>query len=242
MGDPVSSTLLAGGSAIAQGIGGRKAAKQQARAGEQAYNTQAASQQRLDELMSPYTEAGQTGLNELMATLGVGDQKSTYQNPLLQQIQQQTLQSMSNRSAATGRNSSSDMASLTAQSMLQPAYQMQQQRIGQLQGLSGMGLNAASQLGMGNAQIANNMAGSQVNIGNAQAAGTTAMYGALAGGMNQMAGFAGMGGGNPMASFGGMGGGAGQTMYQPTTPGFSNGIFNQQGMNNSYGFLGGAPL
>lgn len=179
------------GSSLVEGYGARKAGKQQAAAGREALATQRESQQRMDEIMSPWAKSGGVARDELMGQLGIGGKTSNYENPMLQQIQQQTMQNMASRAAATGRGTGSEMAGNIAQSMLQPAYQMQQQRIGQLQGLTQMGANAAqSQAGM-NTNIAGAMAGSQVNVGNAQAAGTAGMFGAIAGGLNQMAGFAG---------------------------------------------------
>lgn len=187
----VAAGVTAAAGAATSAYGARKAGKQQAAAGREALATQQASQQRMDELMSPYSQAGGVAQDELMGMLGIGGKTSSYQNPMLKQIQEQTMQSMTNRAAATGRGTGGDMANVIAQSMIQPAYQMQQSRIGQLQGLTSMGAGAAAnQAGM-NSQIAGQMAGSQVNIGNAQAAGTAGMFGAIGDGLGQMSGMAG---------------------------------------------------
>lgn len=183
------------GSTAVNAYGAHKAGKQQAAASREAEATQRAAQDRAEKLMTPYTKAGQPAQQELMAMLGLNGKQSTYQNPMLAQIQQQTLQNITNRNAATGRATGEGMAGAIAQSLIQPAYQMQQNRIGQLQNLTSMSAGAAANAAGLNSQIASNIAGSQINTGNALAAGTAGMYGSIADGIGQMGGM--MGSKNP---------------------------------------------
>lgn len=196
---------------IAKVIGSKRASKRQQQGIQAGMNDISSSRDAAVAGLDPYAQAGQTGLNELMASLGVGGQQSSYQNPMLQQIQQQTMQQAKNRAAATGRNSPADLASITAQSLLQPAHQMQQQRIGQLQGLAGMGANAVSQQGAYNMNAGSSLAGLQGNMGNAKAMSSAAPFMGLANFANQVAGVAGMGAAGGVPGMGGafQGGGFG---------------------------------
>lgn len=199
------------GSSVLGAVGSRRAAKRQAQGVQAGMGDVSASRDAAVAGLDPYAQAGQTGLNELMASLGVGGQQSSYQNPMLQQIQQQTLQQAKNRAAATGRNSPADLASMTAESFLQPAYQMQQQRIGQLQGLAGMGYNAASQQGAYNMNAGSSLAGLQGNLGQANAMKSGAPFVAGSSMIGQFGGMLGQQSAGGIPSFGGgfQGGGFG---------------------------------
>lgn len=211
--------------------GAKKAANAQMQATQQGINTVSASRDSMNQLLSPYSNAGKEAINPLMGALGIGGQTDNYQNPLLAQIQDQTVQQMQNQAAATGRNSPADMANVVAQGLLQPAYQMQQDRIGNLQNLFGAGSSiAGTQAGM-DMTAAGNIA--QLQAGQGQAAGQAAAAPYLAGqGMlNSVAGFAGQGGFNGMSGLFGGGNTASTMSGGRTTPVFDPSVRSPLAVN-----------
>lgn len=220
----VNPMMVAGGASVVGNVlggkGARKAAKRQIQGIEAGMNEIRGALGKATDYLDPYQSAGQSALNPLMGALGIGGQTDTYQNPLLQQIQEQTLQRMMNRASATGRNAPADMANTIAQGLLQPAYTMQQNRIGQLQGLAGIGLNAATNLGQFNMNAGSSIANLQTKRGEAQAMKSAAPYVAGANMANQLAGFAGRQieppGAGGMGGMGGFGGAQQAPYYTPT--------------------------
>ena len=124
------------GSSVLGGKGAKKAAKAQQAALIDAQNKALAMAQ-------PYADFGEKAMNPLLDELGLGSGQA-YQNPLLAQVQDQTLRSIQQRQAASGQRYSGDTSAAMAQGLLQPALDMQQQRIGNLMGVLGVGQGAAS--------------------------------------------------------------------------------------------------
>lgn len=178
--DPVTIGMgLGAASSVIGGKGAKKGGRSKQRLMEKAQNKALAMQQ-------PYADFGQKGMNPLLNELGMGTGEA-YQNPLLAQVQQQTLRDVQARQAASGQRYSGDTSAIAANALIQPAIQMQQQRIGNLQNMIAGGQNAATN----QAGIVQNFAGPIADAGSQAVA---APYVAAQQGLNQLSGFAGRGG------------------------------------------------
>jgi len=210
------SSLLGGGLSLASSVLGGKGAKDAART-QQASLEEA--QAKAQGLLQPYSDAGQSAINPLLNELGIGDGQA-YQNPLLQQIQEQAGRQINQQMAASGQRYSGDAQQAIAQGMLQPAYNMQQQRIGNLMGLMGQGQGAAG----AQAGVTQSFAGPIAQAGSSVAA---APYMAAQQGLNQLGGFAGMMGRSNMQA----------PSYQSTaSPAYSLGSLGAGGSTNTNAF------
>lgn len=196
---PVAASIAV--STVAGAMGQRKAAKAQSRAAQQSIEEQRAAQQRTEQLLAPYNQAGQAALNPLQGALGIGGQTDTYTNPLLQQVQQQTMERLQQQASATGRTAPGDMAGVIAQGLIQPAYEMQQQRIGQLQNMANMGGNTAGQIAGAGQAMASNVGQMQMQQGQANAMGAAAPFSAMQNLAGQFAGYQGLQGAGAPGNF-----------------------------------------
>lgn len=178
----VAPMLVGAGLSAASSVLGGKGAKKAAKAQQQSMQQ---AQERALAMSQPYADFGQKAMNPLLNELGMGTGEA-YKNPLLAQVQNQAMRDMQARMSASGQRYSGDAQAGMASALINPAMQMQQQRIGNLQQMLAGGQNAAT-----------NQAGMVQNfaspIANAGAQATAAPYMAAQQGLGQMAGFAGRG-------------------------------------------------
>lgn len=217
--DPFSILMmLAGGGTVAGGLanafGSWMGADAQRDAANRAMGLQREiyGQQRADQ--SPYLQAGQSSLADLLRQMQAGAfdvDGSTLQNDPGYQFRLAEGQRALERSAAArgGLNSGGTLRSLARYSQgvasdeLQNAWQRRQGAFGRLASIAGMGQNAANSLGQFGSNYANSMSSLYGAQGNAEAARWTGLGNALAdisGGASQM-GMAATGGMMPQGSF-----------------------------------------
>lgn len=94
-----------------------------------------------------------------------------YQNPLLDKIQEQTMQKLFNQRTGSGLWSAGDTPGVIANALLEPAYKMQQDRIGNLMNVAGLGANSTGSMGGINANILGNIMNSRIGAAEALASG-----------------------------------------------------------------------
>lgn len=192
---PGLGAALSIGGNIAGAFGSRGAAKRKIQATNEAIGEVQGARDRSIGRLDPYESAGSESIESLLAALGIGGRVDNYQNPMLQQIQQQSMQQNLNRASATGRAGTSDMADITAKSMLQPAYQMQQNRMAGLQNLFNAGSSIATNQGKMDMNSASSLADLLLGRGEAKAMKSAAPWLAAQGAFNSGAQYLGYDGG-----------------------------------------------
>ena len=223
---------LAGGSYLGAKAQ-QDAAQTQADAAMQAAETSAQTQQDMFQqglgIAQPYLDTGQQalqGLGQFMTPEGQAGMLNQYtQSPLYQQQIQAGSENVLRNQAATGalRTGQADFALGSLPIQMQQNYM--QNQFGRLQGMAGLGANAAGQAFGGyqnlGATVGQTMGQGIQQQGAFQAQANQAMPMATAGLMNDVAGlglYALSAAGGVPGGFGGMGGGAPQ---QPDNSGFS---------------------
>jgi hypothetical protein len=209
-----SAVLGTGAKVLGSGAASRaanRATDAQVAASNAAIEEQRAAREQMRQLLSPYVEAGGPALQELMGLAGLGgpgSQQAAFQqqeqSPLFQGMLQQGENAILQNASATGGLRGGNVQG--ALSQFRPALlnQFIEQQYGRLQGIAGMGQNAAAGVGAGGMMTANQIGGQLGNIGSAQAGGALArgqaqsnMFGAIGQGIGQIGGlFGGLSGGN----------------------------------------------
>lgn len=158
MGGAISGSGAAVSSVIG-GIGARKAGKQQAKAQDEAMARQREGYNNAVNWLSPYEEAGQSGLEGLQAIAGQPIDRNQllsdyFNSPEYQQLANQARYQSLAASEATGglgstvqSNQLGAIAPTLGQNYLSAMTDQQQNMYNQLMGLSSMGLNSANALG-----------------------------------------------------------------------------------------------
>lgn len=185
-----------------------KAAKAQANAAQAASDQQLAMYNQTREDLSPYTQAGQTSLSQLMDQMGQGgyfDQtysgQDLYNDPSYQFRLKQGLNSVQSSAAAQGgllsgatlkalNNYASDYASQEYSNAYNRFNADQTNRFNRLSSLAGMGQNAAAQVGNNGLQTAQAVANNTMAGANATAAGTVASANNMANAANNLGSYA----------------------------------------------------
>ncbi|ENV46053.1 hypothetical protein P255_01421 [Acinetobacter brisouii CIP 110357] len=187
------AAVVAGGAALIGGVvsanASKSAAKKQANAAQAASDQQLAMYNQTRDDLSPYTQAGQTSLSQLMGKMGVGgyfDQtysgQDLYNDPSYQFRLNQGLNSVQSSAAARGgllsgatlkalNNYASDYASTEYSNAYNRFNADQTNQFNRLSSLAGMGQNAAAQVGNNGLQTAQAVANNTMAGANATAAG-----------------------------------------------------------------------
>lgn len=185
-----------------------KAAKSQANAAQAASDQQLAMYNQTRDDLSPYTQAGQTALSQLMGQIGQGGYfnqtysgQDLYNDPSYQFRLKQGLNSVQSGAAAKGgllsgatlkalNNYASDYASTEYQNAYNRFNADQTNRFNRLSSLAGMGQNAAAQVGNNGLQTAQAVANNTMAGANATAAGTVANANNVANTANNLGSYA----------------------------------------------------
>lgn len=219
MPDPVTGIL--GGASI---LGGRsqsrsadRATAAQERGQMAAIEEQRAAREEFRRLSEPFLQAGQAGIDPLMALLGIGTEGGQPQglaeiNPLVDFLRNQGFEQIQESAAGRGFTGGTlnELAEFNTQLGATIAPQLQQQRFNQLFNLVGLGANTATGVGTAGLQSAANIGQAFGNIGQAQAQGAINQGNILGNTLSDLAfiggrGFGGGGGFNFLG--GGQGGG-----------------------------------
>lgn len=206
-------------SSIIGGIGARKAAKQQQNYQDKAMNQQRQGYESATSWLSPYQDAGQSGLAGLQGIAG----QPIDRNQLLtnyfnsQEFQQQANQARYQQLAgaeATGglgstatSNGLATIAPTLGQNYLSDMTNQQQNMYSQLMGLSGMGAESANALGNWALNQGNTMAGMYQQKGQIMAGKAALPYQVAASANSSMANGAAQDANSFTSMFGGMMGG-----------------------------------
>lgn len=179
-----------------QSQGAQSAAQQQAAAAQQAAATQQQTLQQQLALTKPWQEAGTQALGQLQAGFGAGGQFAqpftmgqAINSPAEQVAQKQSLEAMRNQMQLGGQNLSTNAivgagqnAANIAGQFENQAFQQwmlqQQQQIGGLQNIAGLGANATGAASSAMGTTGQNVGSLQMGAGNALAAGTAGQYNA----------------------------------------------------------------
>lgn len=173
-----TAAAVIGGGALVGGLfggsGASKAAKAQAAAAGQSAQVQWNMFQEQKEMMAPWLEVGEKGLNKLSALLLDGDMSQFQQSPGYQFAMEQGTQAVTGSQAAGGMLQSGNTMKELTQFGQGLANQEFNNYINQLSGVAGTGQAAASTLGGFGSQTAANMGNAYMAQGQAQAAGAMA--------------------------------------------------------------------
>lgn len=183
----------------------RQAQRAQERAGKDAIASHERGLEQLRADLEPFTQFGTGLLPQLQAALDPNQQASSIMNnPLFQQLAQDTTNRVFSSQASRGRLGSSETANVLGSQLLPLGMQLQQQQISNLFNAVNLGQNSAAMQGQGAMQAKQFGADILQNIGNVQAAGigqrqanTANILGqglALGGNLLGSAGLAGLGG------------------------------------------------
>lgn len=193
---------VAGGAMAANAS--KSAAKSQANAAQAASDQQLAMYNQTREDLSPYTQAGQTALSQLMGQMGQGGYfnqtysgQDLYNDPSYQFRLNQGLNSVQSSAAAQGgllsgatlkalNNYASDYASQEYSNAYNRFNADQTNRFNRLSSLAGMGQNAAAQVGNNGLQTAQAVANNTMAGANATAAGQVGSANAWSGAANNL--------------------------------------------------------
>lgn len=195
----IAGASLVGGAVSA--IGAKGAADAQGRAARQSAQTQADMYNQTRADLSPYNKVGQAANYRLGSVLGLpgfspmsGGALTNYlQNQPGYQFQfGQGQQALERSAAARGLLTSGATGKALTRYGQGFASNYLQNYIGNLQGLAGLGENAAAQTGNAATETGRGIASSQVYGGNAAAAGQVGMANAFTGAINQGAGLYGL--------------------------------------------------
>lgn len=200
----MSAGIAAAGSIVGGYLssqGAKSAAQTQAQAALQAQQMQQQMLQQQLAAAQPWQQAGQTALGQLQAGLAPGGQfaqpftlAQAQLSPAQQAVQQQSLEAMRNQMQLGGQNLSTNaitgagqLAGNIAGQYEQQAFnqwlQQQQQQMGGLQNLAGMGLQGTGLATGAMGTAGQNIAGLQVGMGNVLGAGQAAQANAMAQGI-----------------------------------------------------------
>lgn len=233
MPDPVTG-LIAGGTSLVGGVlSGKEESKAAGRAS--AAQTQAAQAgiseeriqfEKMQELLSPYVEAGTGALQAQQELIGLGgaeqQQAAISQlegSPLFQSLVGQGEQGLLQQASATGGLRGGDIQGALAQFRPAMLQQVIESQYGKLGGLAGMGQASATGVGAAGQQTGANIANLLAQAGQAQAAGAlgkgqarAGMYGGISDLITTgaiLASKGGFGGGGGTGAIGSGGGGTG---------------------------------
>jgi hypothetical protein len=170
-----------------------KAAKQQARAQQQAINLQREMWQTTRDDLAPYREAGQSALNPLTALVTDPAAQRDYvmANPFYNAMRQQATDSVMANQAARGMLGSGYTAGALQDRYLALGDQILNSQYNRLTGLAGIGQNSAAGTASANMQAGNALSDLIQGIGNSQAAGTVGRANAIGSALEQGASFLG---------------------------------------------------
>jgi hypothetical protein len=149
----------------------RQAAKAQKAAGAEAIDTQQAALEQMRADLAPFTQVGVEALPQLQSLLNPQAQADfVTQNPLFQQLAQDTAQRVFANQAARGKLGSGETGALLGQQLLPLGQQMAQQQFNNLFSLGQLGQSSAAQQGAAGINTAQTIGGLQTGLGNVQAA------------------------------------------------------------------------
>ena len=205
----VGGALVSGiGTAVAQGISGRKAAGVQERAAQAGIDEQRARFEQLQKLLSPYVRAGKSALAEQAGLLGLkGDdaQKEALlgiqNDPTFLALAKQGQNAILQSASATGGLRGGNIQAALGQFRPGLLNQFIQQRLSNLGGITSLGQNSAVGVGSAGQDAGARIAQLLGQGGEARAGGILSTGNAIAGGfqgfgnaLGQLAGFSGKGG------------------------------------------------
>jgi hypothetical protein len=210
---------------VAGAISASDAASKQEDAAKQAANTQLGMFQQTKAGLAPYNEAGQAAQGKLESILGLGSSPmssadlSSYLTglPGYQFQLQQGVQAIDRSEAAKGLLNSGATGKALEQYGQGLGSSYLQAYVNQLQGLSGLGENAAAQTGNFATQTGQGVASAQIYGGNAAAQGDIGIGNAISSMIGQGAGFYGL----------------------TQSPAYQYGPQGPYGINSQYGYLTG---
>lgn len=218
------------GSAVVGGVVASKAADKaagaQTEAAQQGIGEQRRQFDQVQELLSPYVDAGTSALQQQLALGGVSGAdaqqaaiQAIQQGPEFQALTQQGEEAILQNASATGGLRGGDTQGALAQFRPQVLSGLINQQYGRLGGLAGAGQNAAAGLGAAGMQTGANVANLYGQQGAAQAGGALASgqaWGNVLGQVGQYAGAVGTGAvPNPFGGFGAPQAGAPTTSPRP---------------------------
>lgn len=212
------------GSAVVSGIASSSAASKAAKAQTNASNAQIALQQeqfnRVQELLSPYVEAGDTALQGQLNLIGLGGAQAQQDainalatSPQMEALTQQGEMGILQNASATGGLRGGNTQAALAQFRPQVLSDLINQQYSQLGGLSQLGQASAAGVGAAGQNYANAAGTAYGNIANAQAGTALAQSQAISGVGSSLANYQLM---NAMGLFGG-GTGGGVNMSNAVT-------------------------
>jgi len=156
---------LTGNEAVRQG------ARAQRESGQEAISAQQQALEQLRADLSPFTQAGAEALPQLQSLLNPQAQADfVTQNPLFQQLAQDTSQRVFANQAARGKLGSGETASILGQQLLPIGQQMAQQQFSNLFNVGQLGQSSAAQQGTAGVNTALNQGNIMQGMGNVQAA------------------------------------------------------------------------
>ena len=193
---PLALVAVAGvaGAAIAADAAG-DAADQQSESAQEGIDVQNSQFEQVQELLSPYVDAGESTLASQLDILGANGQQaqqsalsgienSSQFNDIVRQGENSILQNASATGGLRGGNTQTALAQFRPQ-MLSQLIDQQYARLG---GVTSMGQNAAAGVGNAGMQTGNNVSNLIQQQGAAQAGGSIAQGNAIQGGINNIAG------------------------------------------------------
>jgi hypothetical protein len=166
------------GGALLSGGASKSAANTVAQGNAQAVAEQRRQFDRVQQLLSPYVQGGNQGLQSLLGLIGAqgpAAQRTAVnafeQTPMFQGIARQGEDAILQNASATGGLRGGNVQGALAQFRPALLNQQIQQQIGNLSGLAAMGQNAAAGVGTAGQSMGNNVSALLANSGQAQAAG-----------------------------------------------------------------------
>jgi hypothetical protein len=173
----IGAAAAIGGAAFSSGAS-KSAANKVAEGNAAAIAEQRRQFDRVQQLLSPYVQGGNEGLQSLLGLIGAqgapAQQKAVnafQQTPMFQGLVQQGENAILQNASATGGLRGGNVQGALAQFRPALLNQQIQQQIGNLGGLATMGANAAAGVGTAGQSMGNNVSALLANTGQAQAAG-----------------------------------------------------------------------
>jgi hypothetical protein len=182
MPDPVTGLVVGGSQLVGGALQSRaagKAAGQQAQAAEAGIEEQRRQFDKLQELLSPYVQAGTPALQAQQALLGLGGAEAQQQavsglesSPLFQALARQGEEAMLQQASATGGLRGGNLQAALAQFRPQMLAQAIEDQYGRLGGMTALGQQSAAGVGAAGMQTGGQIANLLAQQGAARAGGT----------------------------------------------------------------------
>ena len=202
-----AAAVVAGAAVVGSAYSARKSSKAAGKAADAQEEASAAGieEQRrqfdkLVELLSPYTKAGEGSLSAQQNILGLGGAAAQQaaisgieQSPYFQSVAQQGENAILQNASATGGLRGGNTQGALAQFRPQLLNQLVQQQYQNLGGITALGQNAAAQQGNAGMQSASNIGNLLQQGGAARAGGYLGQASAINQGLENLGGFAGLG-------------------------------------------------